>query len=164
MITRKDLPQVSARKEQTKASISQSFPERKLSAYFESYCLRARLLILQELGAGCEPPQRLRKLVYTYSIFSLQPDPIVKLSLPEGACTHIWCHSICGSHLRDGSLEHLALISNRSCIHGSHRTVGKKETLLNRCRSTPFSMAIHLASAQREQAKWPFPSYSFAET
>lgn len=126
--------QGSVHMEQAKMPIFHSFLGSRLATYFTTYCPRIWFLICIHPGSSYNPPQSLGELVGVSFTFSLWFIPVVK---PDGQ--HLsgrnlclaWHPSFCNCKLRDGPLDHLALIT-----YGSHRTVARKQ-FLNRCRNTP---------------------------
>lgn len=91
------------------------------------------------LGAACHPPQGPWKPADNLSHLLLESTPIIKPChqyVPKGAFICIWHLSFYCCHLKNGPLDHLALIAKGVCIPESHKTVANKKTVLNGCRTT----------------------------
>lgn len=74
-------------------------------------------------------------------------------------CLH---SSFFSCHPRDGFLDHLVMLANRTSIHESHKSAEIKEAVLNGCKST-CPTATHLVSVLKDRAKLPSPSFSLEE-
>lgn len=99
-------------------SISQSFTKVGLPACFESFCLKAKLLLRTKQRTFCDPPKRLGKPVNTPSTDFLHFDSNHQyLTCPLAFMGTAW---------RMGPRIH-----NRASIHEYHSNVAKKEAVIN---------------------------------
>lgn len=142
--------------EQAKMPIFHSFLWSRLATYFTTYCPRVWFLICPHLGASYNPPQSLVGVSFTFSLwFILVVKPDGQHLSGRNLCL-AWHPSFCNCKLRDGPLDHLALIT-----YGSHRNVARKQ-FLNRFRHTPPWLYTRV-QCRGNRKKWSSSKFSLEE-